>query len=258
MMEKQWRLFPCTNYREDAMAQLVVRSMVKTLVARNRRFDLSIPEFTLQAGDRKAIIGITGSGKTTAMDVLALASPPTSAEYFALQVGDRDPIHLNLPKSNKLYPELRAKHFGYVLQTSQLFPFLNLGENISLGCRLSRYRGRDFIPALMQRFDLNIPLTARISEMSVGQRQRVAVARAVAHCPDFIFCDEPTASLDPSTADRLVATLVELAGKTNAAILMVTHDLHLAERNKFEIYQMDRSPSGDSATLLRARARPQI
>ncbi|ODN70703.1 ABC transporter ATP-binding protein [Methylobrevis pamukkalensis] len=232
------------------MAELVARGLQRTLGDGRRRFRLRIPAFRLESGDRLAIVGETGSGKTTAMDVLALACRPDAATDFSLSAGNTL-VDLLAPHGARTLARLRARHFGYVLQTSPLFPFLDLGENAELGQRLAGRRDPDAIRRLLAALRIDLPLRTRIADLSVGQRQRLAVVRALAHRPDFLLCDEPTGALDPRTAGRLLDTLIAEAGDTGAAILMITHDEALAASRGFTTLEMVRDHGRADASTLR-------
>lgn len=219
------------------MATLHVERLVKVLKDRNRRFRLDIPAFSLKPGDCKAILGVTGSGKTTAMDLLALASPADRADRFALDV-DGKSHDLLRGRSRHDLARLRSQHFGYVFQSSPLFPFLTLQENIELSQQLAGRKSGKLVTGLLAALDLRVDSRTRVTDLSVGQRQRVAVARAIAHRPSFIMCDEPTASLDPKTARRLIRLIVMLAREFQSAVLIITHNPELLDEETFEVFEV--------------------
>lgn len=234
------------------MAKLLIRSLVKTLSDGRRRFTVEVPAFSLAPGERRAIVGPTGSGKTTAMDILALASPPDYAREFTLSHDGRR-IDLATAGSATL-TRLRSRHFGYVLQASPLYPFLTLGENLSLGQRLAGRRDARFLRDLARRVGLTMAPGTRVADLSVGQRQRVAVVRALAHRPDFILCDEPTAALDAETGRELISTILEVAGKTGAAVLIITHQPALIADRGFAVHDMLVGPTEGRSYLVEREA----
>jgi putative ABC transport system ATP-binding protein len=215
------------------MVALQVRALVKLLADGRRRFRLQIPGFHLASGDLRAIVGKTGAGKTTALDVLALATRPDSAATF--QLTDRDgrvwPDLTRLPARS--LAQLRARNFGYVLQTNPLFSFLSLYENARLTQRIGGVHDADYLEFLFEALDLHLPRGTRIAEMSMGQRQRLSIVRALAHRPPLVLCDEPTAALDDETASLLMGLLVALARDLDTAVLIVTHDNTLVDRFGF-------------------------
>lgn len=220
------------------MAFIEMRAVKRTLRDERRQFVVDVPEFDLRSGDRKAIIGRTGSGKTTALDLFALASSPDSAERFALT-----------DSGAQLWPDvtalgadalgrLRAKNFGYVLQNCPLFPFLTYMENAELGQRIAGRLDRPYLLHLLRDLELDLPPDTHIAHLSVGQRQRLAIARALAHRPVFVMCDEPTAALDPHTSGVLMQLLLRLSQSAACAVLLVTHDRALAAAHDCQIYEM--------------------
>jgi putative ABC transport system ATP-binding protein len=231
------------------MATLTIRSLVRTLSDGRRRFTMQVPAFALAPGDCKAIVGRTGSGKTTAMDIVALASPPDMAGEFTLADGART-VDLARERRPRVLARLRASHYGYVLQSNPLFPFLTLGENLTLGQRLAGRRDPRLVAYLKQRLDIDLPEGTRVTDLSVGQRQRVAVVRALAHRPRFVLCDEPTAALDPESAHTLVSTILDIAAQTEAAVLVITHAPDLVRDIGFDLYRMHLNDSGSRAILL--------
>ncbi|MEM5585531.1 MULTISPECIES: ABC transporter ATP-binding protein [unclassified Roseibium] len=230
------------------MAKLYVERLVKVLKDKNRRFRLDVPHFSLEPGDCKAILGVTGSGKTTAMDILALASPVNRAGQFRLEA-DGSTHDLGTGAAHADLARLRARHFGYVFQSSPLFPFLSLKENILLSQQLAGRKNGKLITSLLAALDLRVDPRTKVTDLSVGQRQRVAVARALAHRPSFIMCDEPTASLDPATARRLIRLIVMLAREYRSAVLIITHNPELLEDHNFEIFRTIPNKKSNHSTL---------
>ena len=132
----------------------------------------------------------------------------------------------------------RAEHLGYVFQMFNLIPYLSVRENITLPCKLSRarrarLRGAD--PAreaeqLAQRLGIGGLLEQPVTALSVGQQQRVAVARALIGAPELVVCDEPTSALDADRRDRFLELLFARCEEAGSALVFVSHDLGLASR----------------------------
>ena len=142
---------------------------------------------------------------------------------------------------------LRARHFGYVLQTGGLLPFLSVRSNIALTQRILGYEDRGRIEDLARRLDIAELLEARPAKLSVGQRQRVAIARALAHRPALVLADEPTASLDPVNADAVMDLFMELISSVGSALVLVTHDAGQATRFAVPIVEARVSRDGSTA-----------
>jgi putative ABC transport system ATP-binding protein len=216
------------------MSVLHVRNAVRRLSDDQRSFALAVHALTIGPGDRKAIVGPSGSGKTTAMDLIALASTPDACDVHGIQEEDGRWIDLAHEKPEAL-ARIRASVFGYVLQTASLLPFLSIGDNIRLPQRLSSRMDEELIKELLQSLDVRVPLATMPAALSTGQRQRVSIARALAHRPAFVLADEPTAALDPVNAQRAMHLLVSLAAQQGAGVLVITHDRPLVETHGFEI-----------------------
>jgi len=180
-----------------------------------------IPEFNIQKGERVFIYGPSGSGKTTFLEILAGVLPATEGKIKMLgqDIGqisssDRD--------------RFRADHIGYVFQSFNLIPYLNVEENIKLPLSLSPSRKEKF-----QEADLDKMLThlgighmkkKKVTELSIGQQQRVAVARALLGKPEIILADEPTSSLDYDHREKFLKVLFESAEQSGSTVIFVSHD----------------------------------
>lgn len=188
-------------------------------------FRLEVPTLDLVRGERLALLGPSGSGKSTLLELLALAAPPASAELF--RFAPEDPL-LDVAAAWKARASLldrwRAQHVGYVLQTGALLPFLSVGANIALQAELAGGVPRGRVAELAARLGLGGLLGKLPAALSVGQRQRAAVARALVHRPALVLADEPTASVDPALAAEVLATLVEEAAAGGAALVIASHD----------------------------------
>jgi putative ABC transport system ATP-binding protein len=175
-----------------------------------------------EEGERAAVVGRSGSGKSTLLHLLGGLDRPTSGEVFF-----RDRRLAELPDDElALY---RRREVGFVFQFFNLVPVLPAVRNVELPLMLDgvpaaqrRHRAEE----LLDRVGLSRRRNHLPGQLSGGEQQRVAVARALVHDPPLILADEPTGNLDTRTADDLLALLSSLEGK---AILLVTHDRGLAE-----------------------------
>jgi putative ABC transport system ATP-binding protein len=200
-----------------------------------RAWALRLQELHLDPGETLFLHGPSGTGKSTLLNLIAgtLATPAGT-----LRVCGRD-----LPAlSGAARDRLRADHLGIIFQQFNLLPFLGMRENVLLPCRFSRRRAQSAqqrfgSPAkaadtLLERLGLGDAAlrAAPVVELSVGQQQRVAVARALIGAPDLVLADEPTSALDTAVRDEFLKLLFAECSAANSALLFVSHDLALAPR----------------------------
>jgi putative ABC transport system ATP-binding protein len=200
------------------------------------RFRLDVERFYIRAGELVAVVGPSGSGKSTFLDLLALSLAPSSAGCFRMGPDGADVAAFWRERDGGSLAKFRREMIGYVLQSGALLPFLTAAGNIELPLRLMGRMGaeeHEQVDGLVTRLRLNAFARRLPAELSIGQRQRVAVARALVHRPILILADEPTASLDPASAGAVMALLTELAREQGSAVLVVTHDERLAARHGF-------------------------
>lgn len=192
---------------------------------------LQIPELRIHAGQTHFLKGPSGSGKSTLLALLAGLMPPDEGE---IQVAGTALERLPRRKRDRF----RADHLGVIFQQFNLVPYLSPLENILLPCRFSRRRReragadlRSCADGLMRALGL-VPerLPRDVRELSIGQQQRVASARALIGDPELILADEPTSALDTDHRDQFVALLLEQAQRHHSTVVFVSHDQALAER----------------------------
>ncbi|MCF6172384.1 MAG: ABC transporter ATP-binding protein [Campylobacteraceae bacterium] len=178
--------------------------------------------FTLNKGEFVALVAPSGAGKTTLLMMLGCVLEPTSGK---IEIGN-EVVYENRWKV-KDDRELRRKKIGFIFQAHYLIPFLNIEENISL---LPYQNGeskkvvKKRVKELLDYLDMSDKLRSMPSELSGGQNQRIAIARALANNPSIILADEPTAALDRHRAVSVVKMLKRITREQNVTIIMVTHD----------------------------------
>ena len=180
--------------------------------------------FELQEGEFAAIIGPSGSGKTTFLTTLGNLQTPTSGQII---IKNKDTTQMN----EKEKTTLRFMEFGFILQASNLIPFLNIQEQLDLIDRLDKSNSKKMNrEELLDLLDLKKVLKSYPKDLSGGERQRAAIARALYNNPSIILADEPTASLDTERAHQVVDLLARIAHEYNRGVIMITHDMRLLDK----------------------------
>lgn len=188
----------------------------------------AVDEVTLDvhAGEFVALLGSSGSGKSTLLNLMAGLDRPTGGAIFANGRNLSELSSLELAR-------YRSRTVGMVFQSFNLLPRMTLEENVELPLRLAEVdrneRGARVQEAL-ERVRLEKRLTHRPSELSGGEQQRAALARALVNRPTLLFADEPTGNLDSATGESIMLLLKEIQQKLGMTIVMVTHERPLAER----------------------------
>ncbi len=208
---------------------------------------LRLPQLQIQLGERVFIQGPSGSGKTSLLGLLAGMTVPSSG---SLEVLGQSMDSL----SGMARDRFRARHIGYIFQQFNLIPYLSMVDNVILPCHFSAQRRQRALQRsanlkeealrLLQHLDLNRAelLLQPVTQLSVGQQQRVAAARALMGSPEILIADEPTSSLDADRREAFIRLLFEECRDSRATLIFVSHDagleplfdrsLHLAELNQ--------------------------
>jgi putative ABC transport system ATP-binding protein len=211
----------------------------KSYSAGGTQFELLISTLEVARGAKLAIIGESGSGKSTLLELLAMILMPTRSQEFAFRpLADGEPSDVAAIWEDgrvDLLGELRSRHIGYVLQHGGLLPYLSVRENIELPRRLLELPVDDTADDLARKLGIEQQLEKRPAELSVGQRQRTAIARALAHNPPIVIADEPTAAIDPLNAEKIVGLLTELAEARGVTLILATHAQDLVRRTGFTL-----------------------
>ena len=194
---------------------------------------VAIDQLRLAAGEHLFVRGASGSGKTTLLNLLAGIHTPTTGTIRLLGT---DLAALSPSKRDRF----RADHIGVVFQQFNLLPYLSVLENVVVSCAFSNRKreravrtspvdetARQLLRSLSLSDDLH---TAPVAELSVGQQQRVAVARALIGGPEILIADEPTSALDADNRDRFLDLLFREVEAQGCTLIFVSHDPELAER----------------------------
>ena len=185
--------------------------------------------FTVSAGQSVAITGASGSGKSTLLGLLAGLDIPTTG---AVRLGGQSIFDLDEDGR----AAVRAAMVGFVFQSFQLLPNLTALENVMLPLELAGRDARDSAVAMLDQVGLAHRLNHYPSTLSGGEQQRVSLARAFVMHPALLFADEPTGSLDAVTGDRIIDLMFDLHRAQHTTLVLVTHDLALAERCERQIH----------------------
>jgi putative ABC transport system ATP-binding protein len=180
---------------------------------------------SIEEGRLTMLRGRSGSGKTTLLNLLGGLDRPSEGEvYFRGQ-----PLHA---RTDKELTVLRRREIGFVFQSYALLPLLTAWENVELSLRMagaSRSEWKERTARCLELVGLTKRADHRPTELSGGEQQRVAIAKAVAHRPALLLADEPTAELDTRTAARMIAVFRDIIEAERIAICMTTHDSKLWE-----------------------------
>ena len=204
-----------------------LKNVVKERLVGGVGFRLHVPEIEIKAEENIALVGHSGCGKSTLLDMLALILHPDKSDAFSLQpVGEKtcDIDKLWQRRRQSRLSQIRKRHIGYVLQSGGLLPYLTVRENIELPRRLLNLADDDSINSIARVLGIHRQLDKLPGLLSAGERQRAAFARALSHRPAILLADEPTASLDPITARKIMAVVMELIKGLKITLITASHD----------------------------------
>jgi lipoprotein-releasing system ATP-binding protein len=192
-------------------------------------------DFTVEPGEIVTIVGASGAGKSTLLNILGTLDKPDSGRLF---IND---VELN-KLSNKNLSAFRNKEIGFIFQFHHLLVEFNALENVCIPAYIagtSRAAAEKRATELLQLLGLGDRLTHKPSQLSGGEQQRVAVARALVNSPALIFADEPSGNLDSANATELHQLFVRLRDEFNQAFVIVTHNKDLAEIGNRKVLMKD-------------------
>lgn len=194
---------------------------------------LDIPQFHMKMGEKIFLYGPSGCGKSTFLEVLAGINSPNEGK---VEINQQDIVRMSSAEKDLF----RADNMGYIFQSFNLIPYLNVKENITLPLYFSeKKRSRvalsvedSTVLEICKFLGIDYLLTRSVIELSVGQQQRVAAARAIMGQPALILADEPTSALDFNHREKFINLLFSLCNKFNTSVLFVSHDRSL--ENQFD------------------------
>jgi putative ABC transport system ATP-binding protein len=207
-------------------------------------------DLVVERKEMVALMGPSGSGKSTLMQILGLLDRPTAGTY---QLSGRDVSRLNARES----AEVRGERIGFVFQGINLLPRLSVLRNVELPmvyARMPASERKDRAMESLRRVGLDHLASRRPNQLSGGQAQRVAVARAVATGPDLLLADEPTGALDRASGRQVLALFQELNEELGLTIVIVTHDSVVAQHAKRLVMMEDGHIISDDPVTDRMQA----
>jgi putative ABC transport system ATP-binding protein len=199
-------------------------------------------DLTVASGDYVAVIGPSGSGKSTLLNILGCLDRPSAGAYL---FGGEDIAR----QDDRRLSHIRNRRIGFVFQSFQLVPHLSVLENVEMPlfyARISRRERQRRCTALIERVGLGHRLTHVPSELSGGECQRAAIARALVNEPALVLADEPTGNLDSATGSQILGLVRELHGQ-GVTIVMITHDREVAAAARRRIELLDGRIAADEA-----------
>ena len=185
---------------------------------------LKFPDFSLSKGEQALILGQSGCGKTTLLHLLSGLLKPNS--------GDVDVENDNISKmSGATLDNFRGANIGIVFQTPHFIEALTVKENLTLTQTLAgKSKDVDKVKRLLADLGVESKLNSKLNALSVGEKQRISIARALVNSPALILADEPTSALDDKNCDAVLKLVREQAKKHNSTLLIVTHDNRLKDQ----------------------------
>lgn len=182
---------------------------------------------SVDAGERVSIVGRSGTGKSTLLNIIGLLDQPSSGSYT---IAGADVLDLSEGKRAKL----RGQSFGFVFQQFNIFPTRTALENVMVPLLYAGdgkfWRRRELAAEMLELVGLGDRLDSYPTQMSGGEQQRIAIARALVRQPQIILADEPTGALDPETGDTVISLLEQTVAERGAALITITHDMGVAAR----------------------------
>ncbi|ERJ60500.1 ABC transporter ATP-binding protein [Sphingobacterium paucimobilis] len=193
--------------------------------------ELQFPDFKIEKHQHTLLLGDSGTGKTTLLHLLSGLSRPTSGKVF---INNQDIYQLGESQLDRF----RADNIGFIFQEAHLLKNLTIGENIALAQTLAKKTvDKTAIAAILDKLQLSEKINSYPSQLSRGQMQRAAIARAVINGPKLLVADEPTAALDDTNTKHVLDLLLDTATTYDATLLIATHDKRIKD-NFSNTYQL--------------------
>ncbi len=196
-------------------------SDLKFKYAQSTETVLDIPLLNIKQGQSVFLHGPSGSGKSTLLEILAAVMIP---QYGQIKILNQDMAELSASARD----QFRSKHIGYIFQQFNLIPYLSVAENINLPFLFNKKKKNEKIYSrLVSALNIKNIQHKKVNQLSIGQQQRVAAARALVFQPEIILADEPTSALDSDRRENFIKILFELSTEQNSTLVFVSHDMAL-------------------------------
>ncbi len=214
-----------------------LRDVLKTRESEGVAFRLNVPSLQIAQGEKIALIGESGCGKSTLLDMLSFILQPSEVGSFRFRPQNSGDSKKNKHKSDESLDikrywdkskqntlgDLRRRHIGYVMQTGGLLPYLSVRDNINLSRHVLGMKDDGTVDRLAKELGIHHHLNKLPEDLSTGERQRVAIGRALAHHPSIVIADEPTASVDPFAAEKIMSLFLELVEEMHITVIVASH-----------------------------------
>ncbi|MBR5951207.1 MAG: ABC transporter ATP-binding protein [Actinomycetaceae bacterium] len=209
---------------------------------------------SVEEGEHIAIVGRSGTGKSTLLNLIGMLDLPNSGSY---QLAGIDIAKLSEGKR----AALRGEKFGFVFQQFNIFPTRTALENVEVPLLYTGdmrfFKRHSLASAMLERVGLGDRLDSYPTQMSGGEQQRIAIARALVRKPKVILADEPTGALDPETGQTVMELLEEVAREQNSALIVITHDMKVAQRAS-RVYTLSEGILHDANFFEDDESRPHV
>ena len=225
-----------------------LKNVVKERLIDGVGFRLVVPAVQIRAQEHVALIGHSGCGKSTLLDMLALILHPDKSDEFSLHPVDGESYDINRQWQRRRQgslSQIRKQHIGYVLQSGGLLPYLTVRENIELPRKLLKLPDDDSINSISRVLGIHRQLDKLPGLLSAGERQRASFARALSHRPTILIADEPTAALDPITAQKIMAVVMELIKGLKITLITASHDWAHVYKMELRTLKQEAGPVDD-------------
>ena len=228
---------------------LVLEDIKLTLAEAGREFRLQVPSLSVGQGDLCVVAGESGSGKTLLLEILGLTRKPDAGQYVLDDRAGKGRCDLLRAwnGSATALARLRGREFGFVLQSGGVIPFLTVRESVALPQKVTGREDPTFVDELLEGLRLSNVADVFPRQLSIGQRQRAAIARAISHRPSVLLADEPTSALDPELSHEVYAILCDLAKVTGTAVVIASHDRDAFSLQNARLFRTESFGTGSGA-----------